>query len=473
MVATRSWQPRPGGHPADLHDRLAPATCSRCRRGDRQAAALGREDEWLADSVVACSFGDGSLNHSTAQGALNTAGWFGHQERPLPVLFVCEDNGLAISVPSAPGWVEHSLRGRAGLRYEYADGTDPLAVYEATEELAAEVREVQRPAVLHLRTARYGGHAGTDVEAAYRTPEALRADRRRPARRHRQGARVVRCGHARRHGRPLRGAAPADPLPRDELAAERHLESAVEVIAPLAPRRPTAVADAVVATAERAAAASPVARTTAPAATDKPGAAGALAASSTPSEATDVPSTGPRTSSPTGASAVSAERLTLAESINRGLAELLVGDARTLLFGEDVGLKGGVTASPVDCSDSPGRSASSTRSSTSRRSWATHSEPPCRGSCRSRRSSISPTCTTPSTSCAARRRRLVLLAGPVPQRDGGAHRRARLPEGLRRALPQRHSLGGLARHPGRGRGGAVQRCGRAGDAAHVPCRSRG
>lgn len=263
-----------------------------------KAAALGREDEWLADSVVVCSFGDGSLNHSTAQGALNAAGWFGHQERPLPLLFVCEDNGLAISVPSAPGWVERSLRGRAGLRYEYADGTDPLAVYEATEELVAEIREFQRPAVLHLRTVRYGGHAGTDVEAAYRSPEALRADRLRDPLV--ATARVlVGAGVATPDGLAQRMLA-ARQLIRwraGELAAERHLASAAEVIAPLAPRRPAAVAAMVASTAGRAAVAG-------------------------------VPG--------------GAERLTLAEGINRGLAELLVGDERTLLFGEDVGHKGGV-----------------------------------------------------------------------------------------------------------------------------------
>ena len=58
------------------------------------------------------------------------------------------------------------------MPYLRADGTDPLAVYEATEELADYVRNERRPAILHLRTVRYGGHAGTDVEASYRTAAA-------------------------------------------------------------------------------------------------------------------------------------------------------------------------------------------------------------------------------------------------------------------------------------------------------------
>ncbi len=54
------------------------------------------------DSIVICSFGDASLNHSTAQGALNTAQWTAYQGLPVPILFVCEDNQWGISVHS-PG----------------------------------------------------------------------------------------------------------------------------------------------------------------------------------------------------------------------------------------------------------------------------------------------------------------------------------------------------------------------------------
>ena len=44
------------------------------------------------DAIVYCSFGDASANHSTAQGAFNTAGWTAWQSIPMPILFVCEDN---------------------------------------------------------------------------------------------------------------------------------------------------------------------------------------------------------------------------------------------------------------------------------------------------------------------------------------------------------------------------------------------
>ncbi len=147
------------------------------------AFAIGASDEldvdmqWQPDALAVCSFGDASLNHSTAQGAINAAAQMAHRGVPLPLLLVCEDNGLGISVPTPAGWVAASLSSRPGVPYVRVDGTDPVGVYEATEELAELVREEQRPAILHLAVVRYGGHAGTDVESAYRDPGSIRADR--------------------------------------------------------------------------------------------------------------------------------------------------------------------------------------------------------------------------------------------------------------------------------------------------------
>ncbi len=69
-----------------------------------------------ADTLVLCSFGDASVNHSSALGALNAAGWVAHQSLPLPLLLVCEDNGLGVSVRSPPGWVEARLRALPHVR---------------------------------------------------------------------------------------------------------------------------------------------------------------------------------------------------------------------------------------------------------------------------------------------------------------------------------------------------------------------
>ena len=75
-----------------------------------RARRLGLPTRWPTDAIAVCSFGDASLNHSTAQGALNAASYTAHQRVAMPLLLVCEDNGWGISVPS-PGRVG---RGRAG-----------------------------------------------------------------------------------------------------------------------------------------------------------------------------------------------------------------------------------------------------------------------------------------------------------------------------------------------------------------------
>ncbi len=145
------------------------------------AIARGRrlriETPWPRDAIAVCSFGDASANHSTAQGAINAAAYAAHAGLAVPLLFLCEDNGLGISVPTPVGWVEASFSHRAGLRYEQADGSDPLDVLATTERLVDEVRRSRRPALLHLATVRYLGHAGTDVEAGYRSVADIRRDR--------------------------------------------------------------------------------------------------------------------------------------------------------------------------------------------------------------------------------------------------------------------------------------------------------
>ena len=134
-----------------------------------RARKLGVECAWPGDAVVVCSFGDASVNHAVAQAALNTAGHAAHQRLPVPLLFVCEDNGLGISVPSPPaGWrVRSPVATASGT--QVAEGDDPAGALAVARELVEWVREA-RPAVLHLRTVRFLGHAGADVESAYRSP---------------------------------------------------------------------------------------------------------------------------------------------------------------------------------------------------------------------------------------------------------------------------------------------------------------
>src|SRR5260370_22401390 len=89
-----------------------------------RAAKLGVARPWPDDAVVVCSFGDASVNHSTAAGAFNTASYCAHQGLPLPVLFVCADNGIGISVRTPPGWVRAACAARPGIEYLHADGSD-------------------------------------------------------------------------------------------------------------------------------------------------------------------------------------------------------------------------------------------------------------------------------------------------------------------------------------------------------------
>ena len=207
-----------------------------------------------------------------------------------------------------PGWLDRGgqLGSRPKIRYFSADGTDLAAVYDAATEAASWARERRAPAFLHLRTVRLGGHAGTDVESAYRTPEEIAADEARD---------------------PLLGTArllveagaltPAEALDRYEAARARvlalageiagapRLASASQVMAPIAPRRPGIVAANL---ADRARQSGTWQRHQA-------------FGSQLPEDA------GP---------------LTLAQAINRTLTDELADRPAMIVFGEDVARKGGV-----------------------------------------------------------------------------------------------------------------------------------
>ncbi len=258
---------------------------------------------WPGDSIVVCSFGDASVNHSTAAGAFNTAAYCAYQGLPLPLLLVCEDNGLGISVRTPPGWIRTARSGRPGLEYFHADGADLADVYDTATAAAAFVRQRRAPAFLHLSVTRLGGHAGSDAEAAYRSPaeiaDAAARDPLTGTARLLVEAGAVTSGEAlarRERSRELVLALAA------EVAEEPRLASAAQVMAPLAPRRPDVVA------ARAAVAATPPQRQLA--------FAGRL-----PEQA------GP---------------LTLAQTVNAALADALAARPQMLVFGEDVARKGGV-----------------------------------------------------------------------------------------------------------------------------------
>jgi 2-oxoisovalerate dehydrogenase E1 component len=138
-----------------------------------QARRIGHQLPIPDDSIAICSFGDASSNHATAQTAFNAAAWTAYQKLPAPILFVCEDNGIGISVKTPDGWVARNFRDRADLDYFYADGLDLALGYGDVQKAVEHCRRTRRPTFLHLRTTRIMGHAGTDFEIEWRSIEEL------------------------------------------------------------------------------------------------------------------------------------------------------------------------------------------------------------------------------------------------------------------------------------------------------------
>jgi 2-oxoisovalerate dehydrogenase E1 component len=280
--------------------------------GIGRAAKLGVPCPWPRDAVAMASFGDASASHSTAVGAVNAVCHTSYQGIPVPLLLICEDNGIGISVPTPRGWIAAAYSERPGLRYLAADGCDPVTAYDAAAEAAALVRSRRRPVFLHLSVVRFLGHAGSDAEAAYRTPAELAADLARDPL-------VATAGELVRAGLLSPGEAVARYIAigglvreaADQALASRPLSSAAEVMAPLAPRHLARVAELA-----RRGPAVQKARET-----------------QEPQEAREAD--GPAAPEIT-------QPVTLAQAVNLALGELLETHPGMCVFGEDVGRKGGV-----------------------------------------------------------------------------------------------------------------------------------
>ncbi|MGE0632069.1 MAG: thiamine pyrophosphate-dependent enzyme, partial [Pseudobdellovibrionaceae bacterium] len=140
-----------------------------------RAKELGLPSVMPNNAVVLCSFGDASANHSTALGAINAAAWTSYQQVKMPVVFICEDNGIGISVRTPRSWIENNFSQRPGLTYFKGDGLNLLDLYRATREVEDYTRTTRRPAFLHMETVRHLGHAGSDMEFSYSTLEKIEA----------------------------------------------------------------------------------------------------------------------------------------------------------------------------------------------------------------------------------------------------------------------------------------------------------
>jgi len=129
-----------------------------------------------SDAVVACFFGDGAVNRGPFLEGLNWAALY-----RLPVLFVCEDNGVAAFTRAESTTAGPGVAARAealGVPVEAVDGNDAAAVDGAAARLVAAVRAGGGPRLLHARTTRVTGHTSTDA-AAWRTAEEVAALRAR------------------------------------------------------------------------------------------------------------------------------------------------------------------------------------------------------------------------------------------------------------------------------------------------------
>ena len=123
-----------------------------------------------SDAIVTCMFGDGAVNRGPFLEGLNWAVLF-----KLPVLFVCEDNGVAAftraeSVTAGPGVIDRAKA--LGVAAITIDGNNVMAVDDAAQTAVAAVRRGDGPHLLHVRTYRITGHTSTDA-AAWRPKEEV------------------------------------------------------------------------------------------------------------------------------------------------------------------------------------------------------------------------------------------------------------------------------------------------------------
>jgi len=124
----------------------------------RVAAIADRESKFKADEIAYVSLGDGATSEGEFWEALNVA-----CTKKLPVLFLVEDNGYAISVPvevqTAGGDISKLVRSFPGLHVDSIDGTDFFASLRAMREATAYVRARKGPALVHAHVIRPYSHS--------------------------------------------------------------------------------------------------------------------------------------------------------------------------------------------------------------------------------------------------------------------------------------------------------------------------
>ncbi len=127
-----------------------------------------KDVQFFGDEVVYCSTGDGATSEGEFWEAMNTA-----SNRKLPVLFLCEDNEYAISVPievqTAGGNISKLVSGFPNFFFAEVDGCDPLASYAALKQAVEHIRSGRGPAFVHGHVIRPYSHSLSDDEKLYRS----------------------------------------------------------------------------------------------------------------------------------------------------------------------------------------------------------------------------------------------------------------------------------------------------------------
>jgi 2-oxoisovalerate dehydrogenase E1 component len=147
-------------------------TALRASRDDAMREAL---EAFADDEVVLCTTGEGQTSQGEFWEALNTA-----CNLRLPVVFLVEDNGYAISVPvevnTAGGSISKLLTGFPGLHIEEFDGTNLVESWEACGRGVDYARKRQGPVLLHAHVVRPYSHSMSDDERLYRTESEREQD---------------------------------------------------------------------------------------------------------------------------------------------------------------------------------------------------------------------------------------------------------------------------------------------------------
>ncbi|MGH7443464.1 MAG: thiamine pyrophosphate-dependent dehydrogenase E1 component subunit alpha, partial [Longimicrobiales bacterium] len=146
-------------------------------RATREDAIREAIEPFEADEIVVVTTGEGQTSQGEFFEALNSA-----CNLQLPVLFVVEDNGFAISVPvevnTAGGKISKLVSGFPGLYIEECDGNDVAASYAAAARAVEYCRARKGPALLHAQVVRRYSHSLSDDDQYYRTKAEREADQR-------------------------------------------------------------------------------------------------------------------------------------------------------------------------------------------------------------------------------------------------------------------------------------------------------